>query len=380
MRADYVDRFQGEWTGGLKRMVTQGAWFQQAAYPVPDDGDLRRARDDFDRIVPAHARRLPERVVGSRGAQADDVHRGSARHGRRLRRAGRPAATARTACRCRPSPIRCAPQRQAHVVSLSLKARSAIMLGGHGGDAVTWLTEHARRLGNVARSTPRRRCRRSRRSSTRTRSSADFGKTWDALLPAASYSGPDDGVGEAPPPGWTRSFPHVLKGTGDSAGRDLLRAVGAQPVRRRLRRTVRRRARASRCSSASTTAPTCSRSASRAPTWSAMRSARAATKSRTCTRTSIRRSARCSIELDALVGKDQWVAGLSADHGVTPIPEQLVAEGKDAGRINGGALVDAIEQALKPALGQGAARHRAQHQRHLFRAGRLRQDSQVDAS
>jgi predicted AlkP superfamily pyrophosphatase or phosphodiesterase len=25
MRADYVDRFNGEWTGGLKRMVTQDA-------------------------------------------------------------------------------------------------------------------------------------------------------------------------------------------------------------------------------------------------------------------------------------------------------------------------------------------------------------------
>ena len=35
-------------------------------------------------------------------------------------------------------------------------------------------------------------------------------------------------------------------------------------------------------------------------------------------------------QLDTLVGKDQWVAGLSADHGVTPIPEQLVAEGKNA--------------------------------------------------
>jgi predicted AlkP superfamily pyrophosphatase or phosphodiesterase len=57
-------------------------------------------------------------------------------------------------------------------------------------------------------------------------------------------------------------------------------------------------------------------------------------------------------QLDALVGKDQWVAGLSADHGVTPIPDQLVAEGKDAGRMNGGALVNAIEQVLKPALGQ----------------------------
>ena len=33
MRADYVDRFQSEWTGGLKRMVTRGAWFRHAAYP-----------------------------------------------------------------------------------------------------------------------------------------------------------------------------------------------------------------------------------------------------------------------------------------------------------------------------------------------------------
>jgi predicted AlkP superfamily pyrophosphatase or phosphodiesterase len=57
--------------------------------------------------------------------------------------------------------------------------------------------------------------------------------------------------------------------------------------------------------------------------------------------------------LDAQVGKDGWVAGLSADHGVTPIPEQLAAEGKDAGRISGGGLVDAVEQALRPALGQG---------------------------
>ena len=58
-------------------------------------------------------------------------------------------------------------------------------------------------------------------------------------------------------------------------------------------------------------------------------------------------------QLDAMVGKDQWVAGLSADHGVTPIPEQLIAAGRDAGRINGGAMVDAIEQVLKPALGNG---------------------------
>src|SRR6266516_1861838 len=33
MRADYVDRFKSEWTGGLKRLVSHGAWMRRAAYP-----------------------------------------------------------------------------------------------------------------------------------------------------------------------------------------------------------------------------------------------------------------------------------------------------------------------------------------------------------
>jgi predicted AlkP superfamily pyrophosphatase or phosphodiesterase len=33
MRADYVDKFRHQWTGGLKRLVTEGAWFRDAAYP-----------------------------------------------------------------------------------------------------------------------------------------------------------------------------------------------------------------------------------------------------------------------------------------------------------------------------------------------------------
>src|SRR6266576_4900600 len=36
MRADYVDHFQGDWTAGLKRLVTKGAWFTRAAYPYLD--------------------------------------------------------------------------------------------------------------------------------------------------------------------------------------------------------------------------------------------------------------------------------------------------------------------------------------------------------
>src|SRR5258708_38692198 len=33
MRADYVDKFLPQWTGGLKRLVEEGAWFRDAAYP-----------------------------------------------------------------------------------------------------------------------------------------------------------------------------------------------------------------------------------------------------------------------------------------------------------------------------------------------------------
>jgi hypothetical protein len=33
MPGDYVDKFRRQWTGGLKRMVEEGAWFREAAYP-----------------------------------------------------------------------------------------------------------------------------------------------------------------------------------------------------------------------------------------------------------------------------------------------------------------------------------------------------------
>src|SRR6476660_8072395 len=33
MRADYFDKFLHQWKGGLRRLVEQGAWFHEAAYP-----------------------------------------------------------------------------------------------------------------------------------------------------------------------------------------------------------------------------------------------------------------------------------------------------------------------------------------------------------
>jgi len=32
-RGDYVDKFRQQWTGGLHRLLTDGAWFRQVDYP-----------------------------------------------------------------------------------------------------------------------------------------------------------------------------------------------------------------------------------------------------------------------------------------------------------------------------------------------------------
>ncbi|HEV8385814.1 MAG TPA: alkaline phosphatase family protein, partial [Candidatus Acidoferrales bacterium] len=33
MRGDYFERYGRQWTKGLRRLMKQGAWFRQAAYP-----------------------------------------------------------------------------------------------------------------------------------------------------------------------------------------------------------------------------------------------------------------------------------------------------------------------------------------------------------
>jgi arylsulfatase A-like enzyme len=58
--------------------------------------------------------------------------------------------------------------------------------------------------------------------------------------------------------------------------------------------------------------------------------------------------------LDALVGRDQYVVALTADHGVAQIPEQALAAGRDGGRISVASLSALIEQTAVAAAGGGS--------------------------
>jgi len=348
MRADYVDRFNSSWTGGLKRMVTQGAWFQQAAYPylttVTCAGHATVSTGSFPHThgVFQNAwwdRQVRKQMTCTEDPNVKDVGYGvTVTGGDSAYRLQVPTFTDQMRS-----------SRRAHVVSLSLKARSAIMLGGHGGDAITWLTETMdgweTSAGYSEKGVPAVKAFTDANPVT-----ADLGKTWERSLPASSYSGPDDGVGEAPPRGWTRSFPHRLQGAGPQADSTYFsqweRSPFADAYIGRFAAALVESLNLGKHDGTDVLAVSFS-----SPDLVGHAFGPRSHEVQDMYLHLDKTIGTLFDRLDAFVGKDQWVVGLTADHGVTPIPEQLAAEGKDGGRIKGGPLVDAIEQVLKPALG-----------------------------
>jgi hypothetical protein len=145
MRADYVERFRQTWSRGLKRLMDRGAWFTHAKYPylttVTCAGHATVATGAFP---PAHGvfqnawydrteRRL---MTCTEDATAEPISYG---RGATLSGSLPGESAARLLVPTLADQLR--DERGARVAALSLKARSAIMLAGHGGDAVTWLNE-----------------------------------------------------------------------------------------------------------------------------------------------------------------------------------------------------------------------------------------------
>jgi arylsulfatase A-like enzyme len=81
--------------------------------------------------------------------------------------------------------------------------------------------------------------------------------------------------------------------------------------------------------------------------------------------------------LDRAVGRDRYVVGFSADHGVAPLPEQTQAEGSASGRLPPARISEAVNHALEPILGPGPHVARSVYTDLYFAPGvydRLRSD------
>src|SRR5438874_3945340 len=140
MRGDYVDKFKSQWSGGFKRLLQEGAWFHEAAYPYAatetcvghatiSTGALPA---DHGMIANAWWDRDSQKMVTC----TSDPNVKNAAYG------GSSVSGGDSAWRMRvpafSDELRFQSGGASRVVSFSLKARAAITLGGHKADAVTW--------------------------------------------------------------------------------------------------------------------------------------------------------------------------------------------------------------------------------------------------
>jgi hypothetical protein len=350
MRADYVARFLGDWTGGLKRLVAEGAWFTEAAYPylttVTCAGHTTLATGTFPRTHGMIANEWWDRARKADTPCTDDPatpdvgYLGATLEGD----SAAPILVPTFVDELRQT-------RPTKVVSLSMKARSAIPLAGHGPGIVAWLnTRFDNWLTSSAYAkTPHQVVKRFLDEHPPER---EYGRLWSRILPVSHYREPDDADGERAPPGWTRSMPHVLSsasGTPDAEFRDKLERSPMNDER--LTQLAMRLVDSERLG--------------KGPGTDVLAIGFSATDrvghrfgphshevQDTLARLD-RLIGRLLSHLDRRVGRGRYVVALSADHGVTPLAERLKQEGKPGGRLQVLPLIQSIRKRLDAAFGPG---------------------------
>lgn len=218
MRGDYVDKFQGQWTGGLKRLVQDGAWFRNAAYPYATTetcvGHSTISTGAFPTEHGMIANQWWERdtqkvVTCTYDPQAKNVGYGG------LTVSGGDSA-ARMLMPAFAEELKFQAGGATRVVTFSLKARAALMLAGHKADAATWFDDAA---GAWETSTGYGAASFVEEYAKAHPAKEDYGKTWALSLPEDRYFYDRQAVGAEAPGGWGLSLPHALRG----------KAAGAEP-------------------------------------------------------------------------------------------------------------------------------------------------------
>ena len=358
MRGDYVDRFQHQWTKGLHRMVTEGAWFRQADYPYYTTVTCAGHASIGTGAVPAvHgmvANSWPDRNNSRTVSCTDDESQKLISYGAPVSGVGHSAANLMSPTLA--DEMRAQSWPAPRVVGVSLKARSAITLSGHQPDAVIWLDEGdsewvtstafakapAPFFADYVAAHPMR---------------EQMGRTWERSLPKEQYLYDDSPEFRKRTPHLTTGFPHTIKGKGGEVRGAVTDAWEASPYSdaylNALAFTAIDGLKLGR--GAGTDFLGISFSAldltghSYGP------------NSHEVQDVLIQLDVQIGLLLDKLdrdLGRGNYVIGLSADHGVSPIPERLKAGGFDAGRIDTVAVGRAIDVVLARELGPGAYRTR----------------------
>lgn len=369
MRADYIDRFRHQWSKGLRRLLDEGAWFREADFPYYNTVTCAGHASISTGTVPAvHGMVLNqwwERDNSRLVSCTDDEREKLVTYGIPVHGVGHSARN--LASTTLSDEMRLQLPQAPKVVSISLKARSAISLGGHRPDAVIWLDEAD---GEWVTSTAFTSVPLGFFANYITRNSlrSQMGRRWDRLLPLDKYVYEYSTDNRRRIALVTRQFPHTVKGTGEEIGGAFTDAWESSPFSDEYLGALAR-----------LSVDELKLGAGPATDFLAI-SYSALDKvghdfgpdSHEVQDVLIHLDRELGLLLDHLdkhVGKGRYVIGLSSDHGVSPVPERMKAAGFESGRIGTVAVGRIIDDVLQKELGGGPYRTRVIYNDIYFNEG-----------
>jgi predicted AlkP superfamily pyrophosphatase or phosphodiesterase len=348
MRADYVDKFLGQWTGGLKRLVEEGAWFRDAAYPyAATETCVGHATISTGAFPATHGMvanawwdRKDQKMVTCTFDPDPNV--------KNIGYAGATPKGADSAWRMAvpafAEELKFQTNGATRVVTFSLKARAAITMAGHKADAVTWFDGGAWVTSSVYGTLPF-----IEDQAKAHPAKADFGKTWSLSLPEKEYWYGEKALGAVVPDGWDLTFPHPLRGktgVGEPDGAFYEQWASSPYADTALTELAEKAVDTLNLGKAAGTDYL-------GISYSSVDYVghEFGPRSREIQDILIRLDKDLDnlfAHLDQKVGRGNYVVALSADHGVVPIPEDMQKTGADAGVLHLPELQERIEKALEP--------------------------------
>ena len=345
MRTDYLERYTEKFTGGLRRLMRDGAWFQRAAYPylntITCAGHTTIGTGTFPYRHGMMLNAWFDRKTRKSTECTEDLEAREVSYGglTGVGDSGRRILAPTLADRIRE-------QQRGRVVTLSLKARSAIGLAGHGGDVVLWFD--SRGAWTTSSAFTKKPIPFLQQFIERNPIASAYGQTWDRLLEPSAYQNKDDNPAERAPAGWTRTFPHVI---GSRSGKPDTEFYG------HWMRSPLSDAYMGKMAAAAIDAMKLGKGSQvdfLGISFSALDLVGHAfgPNSHEVQDNLARLDGTIGellTHLDASVGAGNYVVGFSSDHGVGQIPEEVGAGGRQASAET----MAAIDAALRPFLGPG---------------------------
>ena len=351
MRADYVDKFRFQWTGGLKRFVEEGAWFRDAAYPyAATETCVGHSTISTGAFPATHG------MVANAWWDRETQKLITCTYDPNVKNVGYAGATPRVIASAPggdsawrmavPSfaeELKFQTGGATRVVTFSLKARASLTMAGHRADAATWFDS-----GNWVTSSPYGVQPFIEEQAKAHPPKADFGKTWALSLPEKSYWYGEKALGAVPPDGWDLTFPHPLRGkTGTEPDPAFYSQWATSPFADTALTEFAKKA-----------IDALNLGKSNGTDFLAVGYSTVdyvghafGPRSHEIQDILIRLDKDLGdlfAHLDQKVGRGNYVVALSADHGVVPTPEDLQQTGFDSGLLHFPELKDKIEKALAP--------------------------------